>query len=161
MTPNNIQIIKLDESFHEGFATFVYGRIKETQFKAFGLTMDLQVVSETIHDHVTQDDKCLFLAVDIRTQLPVGCLFGSAQRHPFSRDMCANELYFSVIPEYRKQGISKLLITHFEEWATLRNCKFMVIGIGEVSSKEGVSSNGALQHMGFRLFYTGYHKMIG
>jgi len=161
MHQNNFKITQLTGELPEGFNEFAKLCIQETQFKQFGMKIDPEVFVNTIYDFTHTDNKCFFLAVDLRTNHPIGCLLGLAQRHPFSIDMCANELYFFVLPEYRKQGLSKLLISHFENWAALHNCKSMIVGIGEVSSKEGASSNEALQRMGFKLFYTGYHKRVG
>jgi len=154
----NIKILRIKDKVSQEITDFILKLISDSQVRILGETLDPHVMTETVYQYITSEDKVFFIAmVDDRI---VGCFLGESKFYPFSKIPISVELYFSVLKEYRGLGIFKWMLNEFEAWSIERGCRFMICGVNYFSSSSAEQAIERLQKEGFIHFGKEFYREL-
>lgn len=99
-------------------------------------------IDTLVKEFLTEKDKVVFYVLS--DEVPVGFLAGAALPFILGLDTVATEIAWWVQPEFRLNGVGKVLLEAFEEWAKEVGCSMICLssmdeGTGEVYIKRGYS----------------------
>ena len=89
--------------------------------EAYDPWVDDETIYESVVDTINNPDKVILLYEN------KGFLAGVTHKFLLGNHLMAVELAWYVVPEARGEGVGKLLIESFEDWAKIMGCKLITM----------------------------------